>query len=229
MNNAFYSNKFYTKDSDLFRNLDTDIWKIAKALNNYTEKDQYGQLMYPIKRLLVNIEQRALYKVDESGFDFWDKHNYEWSYSGGTVGLSRSAKQEQEEDEDLNVSEEAREVEKKTDLVDTLICRTPMIPSRDNSREMGSYISINMLENDLSAGKNSSQTTIAIDTWTPPSQWVITDGLRPYMLCSYIDKVMTNTFRQENGVKYRLVQVINAKLSDDLLGFRMVYESVLED
>lgn len=225
MNNAFYSNKFYTKDSDLFRNLDTDIWKMAKALNNYTEKDQYGQLMYPIKRLLVNIEKNALYKVDECGFNFWDKYDYR--YNANVVPLTKM--RQEDEDNDLEVSNEAREIEKKTDLVDKLICRTPMIPSRDNSREMGSYISINMLEDDLTAGKNSSQTTIAIDTWTPPSQWVIDDGLRPYLLCSYIDKVMTNTFRQENGVKYRLVQVINAKLSDDLLGFRMVYESVLED
>ena len=224
MNGAFYNTKFYQRDSDLFIDLNADINKIVNALNNYTETDENGQIRYPIKRLLVNIESNALYKVDEVGFDFWDKFNYKRRHNEGSVPLKKEVS-----DDDLKVSDEAREIEKNTDLVDTLICRTPMIPSRDNSREMGSYISVNMLMNDLSAGKNSSQTTIAIDTWTPPSQWLIDGGLRPYILCSYINKVMTTAFRQENGVKYRLVEVINAKLSDDLLGFRLVYETVLED
>lgn len=214
MNNAFYSNKFYTKDSDLFLNLSTDILNIAQALNKY--KDDDG--IYVIKRLLVNINEDPIGNT-KNLINMYKKWEGFKIASGGTVApLS-----------DYNEDDELMEAEEKANLVDALICTTPMIPSRDNSREMGSYISINMLENDLTAGKNSSQTTIAIDTWTPPQQWMIAGGIRPYVLCSHINNVMTNIFRQENGVKYRLVQVINAKLSDDLLGFRMVYESVLED
>lgn len=218
----YSDSKFYKRNGDLFIDLNSDIDRIVNALNDYTEKDNEGQIFYPIKRLLVNIESNALYKVDEDGFNFWDK--YSWRY-GQQIAIPLS---EDNNKEDI-VDDEAREIEAKTQLQDSLICRTPMIPSRDNSREMGSYITVNLLENDLSLGKNNSYTTIAIDTWTPPSQWVIDDGLRPYVLCSYINKVMTKTFRQNDGVKYRLTQVINAKLSDDLLGFRLVYEAIIEN
>ena len=40
---------------------------------------------------------------------------------------------------------------------------------------------------------------------------------------------MRTKFVQTSGVKYRLDQVINAKLSDRLIGFRMVYETILEN
>lgn len=211
MNSAYSQSKFYKKKGDLFLDLNNDINRIASALNNY--KDENG--IYVIKRLVASINSNP---IDDETINY-DKY-IDWDITCGETLLSKA--------KELN-GDGRRVAEAEANLVDKLICRTPMIPSRDNSREMGSYITINLLEDDLSAGKNFSQTTVSIDVWTPPQQWIIDNGLRPYLLCSYVDKVMTNIFRQDNGVKYRLVQVINVKLSDDLLGFRLVYETILEN
>ena len=211
MNSVYSQSKFYKKKGDLFLDLNNDINRIASALNNY--KDENG--IYVIKRLVASINSNP---IDDETINY-DKY-IDWDITCGETLLSKA--------KELN-DDGRRVAEAEANLVDKLICRTPMIPSRDNSREMGSYITINLLEDDLSAGKNFSQATVAIDVWTPPQQWIIDNGLRPYLLCSYVDKVMTNIFRQDNGVKYRLVQVINVKLSDDLLGFRLVYETILEN
>lgn len=119
--------------------------------------------------------------------------------------------------------------EVKTSLVDKTIWRTPLIPLHNETDIDASYLSVNLLIEDLGEGLNNSNTTIAIDVWTPPEQWIINDGLRPYLLGHYIEKTMKTKFNQTSGVKYRLVQIINAKLSDRLVGFRMVYETVLEN
>lgn len=119
--------------------------------------------------------------------------------------------------------------ELKTTLVDKTIWRTPLIPLHNETDKDASYISVSLLEDDLGAGLNSSNTMIAIDVWTPPEQWIINDGLRPYLICHYIEKAMKRQFVQTSGVRYRLTQVVNAKLSDRLVGFRMVYESILEN
>lgn len=211
MNSVYGQSKFYKKKGDLFLDLNNDINRIASALNNY--KDENG--IYVIKRLVASINSNP---IDDETINY-DKY-IDWDITCEETLLSRVKA----------LNDDGRRItEAEANLIDKLICRTPMIPSRDNSREMGSYITINLLEDDLSAGKNFSQATVAIDVWTPPQQWIIDNGLRPYLLCSYVDKVMTNIFRQDNGVKYRLVQVINVKLSDDLLGFRLVYETILEN
>lgn len=211
MNSVYSQSKFYKKKGDLFLDLNNDINRIASALNNY--KDENG--IYVIKRLVASINSNPM---DDETINY-DKY-IDWDITCEETLLSRAKA----------LNDDGRRItEAEANLIDKLICRTPMIPSRDNSREMGSYITINLLEDDLSAGKNFSQATVAIDVWTPPQQWIIDNGLRPYLLCSYVDKVMTNIFRQDNGVKYRLVQVINVKLSDDLLGFRLVYETILEN
>lgn len=211
MNSVYSQSKFYKKKGDLFLDLNNDINRIASALNNY--KDENG--IYIIKRLVASINSNP---IDDETINY-DKY-IDWDITCEETLLSRAKA----------LNDDGRRItEAEANLIDKLICRTPMIPSRDNSREMGSYITINLLEDDLSAGKNFSQATVAIDVWTPPQQWIIDNGLRPYLLCSYVDKVMTNIFRQDNGVKYRLVQVINVKLSDDLLGFRLVYETILEN
>lgn len=211
MNSVYSQSKFYKKKGDLFLDLNNDINRIAFALNNY--KDENG--IYVIKRLVASINSNP---IDDETINY-DKY-IDWDITCEETLLSRAKA----------LNDDGRRItEAEANLIDKLICRTPMIPSRDNSREMGSYITINLLEDDLSAGKNFSQATVAIDVWTPPQQWIIDNGLRPYLLCSYVDKVMTNIFRQDNGVKYRLVQVINVKLSDDLLGFRLVYETILEN
>lgn len=119
--------------------------------------------------------------------------------------------------------------EVKMSLVDKTIWRTPLIPLHNETDIDASYISVNLLMDDLTSGDNSSETTIAIDVWSPPEQWIINDGLRPFLICYYVDKVMRTKLRQTSGVKYRLQQVINAKLSDRLIGFRLVYETILEN
>lgn len=117
----------------------------------------------------------------------------------------------------------------KISLVDKTICRKPLIPIHNETDIDASYISINLLLSDVGDNRNAAMTTIAIDVWTPPEQWIINDGLRPLIICDYIDKVMKNNFIQTSGVKYRLEQIINSNLSDRLLGFRMVYETIFEN
>lgn len=119
--------------------------------------------------------------------------------------------------------------EVKMSLVDKTIWRTPLVPLHNETDKDTSYISINLLMEDIGQERNNAQTTIAIDVWTPPEQWLINDGLRPLIICDYIDKTMRTKFVQTSGVKYRLDQIINSKLSDRLLGFRMVYETILEN
>lgn len=114
-------------------------------------------------------------------------------------------------------------------LVDKTIWRTPLIPLHNETDVDASYISINLLMEDLEDGRNQAKTTIAIDVWTPPEQWIINAGLRPLIICDQIDRVMTTQFVQTSGVKYRLDQVIYSKLADRLMGFRMVYAKILEN
>ena len=114
-------------------------------------------------------------------------------------------------------------------LVDKTIWRTPLIPLHNETDVDASYISVALLTEELEQTNRNSSTTLAIDVWTPPEQWIIDDGLRPFVLCHYIDRAMRLKFNQTSGVKYRLSQVINAKLSDRLIGFRMVYETILEN
>lgn len=121
-----------------------------------------------------------------------------------------------------------QQAEVRTSLVDKTIWRTPLVPLHNETDIDASYISVNLLMEDVGTNKNNAQTTIAIDVWTPPEQWIINDGLRPLIICDYVDKVMKN-FNQTSGVRYRLDRIINAKLSDRLLGYRMVYETILEN
>lgn len=121
-----------------------------------------------------------------------------------------------------------QQAEVRTSLVDKTIWRTPLVPLHNETDIDASYISVNLLMEDIGTNKNNAQTTIAIDVWTPPEQWIINDGLRPLVICDYVDKVMKN-FNQTSGVRYRLDRIINAKLSDRLLGYRMVYETILEN
>lgn len=114
-------------------------------------------------------------------------------------------------------------------LVDKTIWRTPLIPLHNETDVDASYISVSLLSDELDGDYRNSSSTIAIDVWTPPEQWIINDGLRPYLICHYIEKTMRTKFMQTSGVKYRLSQVINVKLSDRLIGFRMVYETILEN
>ena len=114
-------------------------------------------------------------------------------------------------------------------LVDKTIWRTPLVPLHNETDKDASYISITLLIEDLEGERNHGRTTIAIDVWCPPEQWIINDGIRPLVICDYVDKAMKTKFVQTSGVKYRLTRLIYNKLSDRLLGYRMVYETILEN
>lgn len=122
-----------------------------------------------------------------------------------------------------------KQKEVKESLIDKTIWRVPLLPLHNETDKDASYISINLLVGDLDGNRNYADTTIAIDVWTPPEQWIINGGLRPLVICDYIDKAIRTKFNQTSGVKYRLSRVINAKLNDRLLGYRMVYETIFEN
>ncbi len=113
-------------------------------------------------------------------------------------------------------------------LVDKTIWRTPSIPLFNETEKDASYISIVLLMEEVGEERNAGETVVAIDVWTPPEQWIINDGIRPLVICHHIDKIMRTKYVQTSGVKYRLTKVINSQLSDRLIGFRMVYETILE-
>ena len=114
-------------------------------------------------------------------------------------------------------------------LVDKTIWRVPLLPLHNETDIDAGYISVNLLMQDIGTNRNSAQTTIAIDVWVPPEQWIISNGLRPLVICDLVEKTMKNNFVQTSGVKYRLEQIINSRLDDRLLGFRMIYETILEN
>ena len=72
-------------------------------------------------------------------------------------------------------------------------------------------------------------TTLAIDIFTPGNQWIINDGIRPLIIAHEINNIMKYTVNQTDGVKYRLTDIINSQLSDVLLGYRMIYETIIDD
>lgn len=49
------------------------------------------------------------------------------------------------------------------------------------------------------------------------------------MIAHTISNIMKYKVSQTGGVKYRLDSIINAQLSDVLLGYRMVYNVVIDD
>lgn len=118
--------------------------------------------------------------------------------------------------------------EVKVSLVDKTIWRVPLVPLHNETDKDTSYITISLLMEDLSQGRNQAFTTVAVDIWCPPEQWVINGGLRPLLIAHHVDKAMRLKFQQTSGVKYRLDKIINSKLSDRLVGYRLVYETILE-
>lgn len=49
------------------------------------------------------------------------------------------------------------------------------------------------------------------------------------MLSHTISNIMKYKINQTGGVKYRLTGIINAQLSDVLIGYRMIYEVIIDD
>ena len=68
-----------------------------------------------------------------------------------------------------------------------------------------------------------------MDIFTPANQWVINEGIRPLQIAHVINNLVQNQLSQTGGVKYRLTGFVNAQLSDVLLGYRLLFDSVIDD
>lgn len=114
-------------------------------------------------------------------------------------------------------------------FVDKSINRIPLIPLENKLGYPSSYIYINLLVADNNEDDNVVTTDIGIDIVSPLGQWIIDEGIRPLMIGNEINKIIKNQFNQVSGMKYRLTQIINVKLSDELFGYRLVFTTGIDD
>ena len=111
-------------------------------------------------------------------------------------------------------------------LIDKQITRVALLPYDD---EEGSIVNITMINGTLNHNTNTFNNTLAVDVFTPGNQWIINEGVRPLMIAHAVDNIIRSDFNQTDGVKYRLVDIINAQLSDVLIGYRLIYIAVIDD
>ena len=112
------------------------------------------------------------------------------------------------------------------DLSDAQICSVPLFPYDE---EQGSIIVVTFINGDVDQKSGSIISTLAIDVFTPGNQWIINEGIRPLQIAHVINNLMKFKVNQTDGVKYRLTDIINAQLSDVLLGYRMIYTTVIDE
>ena len=116
--------------------------------------------------------------------------------------------------------------EVKKDLRDKQIGRVPLLPYDE---EEGSIIVVSMINGDIDPRSTTMLTTLAVDVFTPGNQWIINEGIRPLQIAHAVNNLMKDEMKQTDGVKYRLTSIINSQLSDILLGYRMIYEAVIDE
>jgi len=112
------------------------------------------------------------------------------------------------------------------DLRDKQISRAPLLPYDE---EEGSMIVITMISADEDPRADTLHPTLAIDIFTPGNQWIIDEGVRPLNIAHVISNLIKYKFNQTGGVKYRCTGLVFCQLSDILLGYRMLYEAVVDD
>ena len=112
------------------------------------------------------------------------------------------------------------------DLRDTQIARVPVLPYDEDE---GSIIVVSMVSADESPKTDVLHPTLAIDIFTPGNQWIINEGTRPLNIAHIISNLMKYQLTQTGGVKYRCTGVVNCQLSDILVGYRLLYETVIDD
>ena len=125
---------------------------------------------------------------------------------------------------DTKPLENPTDVEK--DLRDKQISRVPILPYNEDE---GSIIVISFISGEIDPSTTTMNSTIAIDIFTPGNQWIINEGIRPLQIAHAVTNVMRKNLIQTGGVKYRLAGIVNAQLSDILLGYRMVFDTVIDD
>lgn len=112
------------------------------------------------------------------------------------------------------------------DLRDTQISRVPVLPYDE---EEGSIVVVSLISADESSKTDVLHPTIAIDIFTPGNQWIINEGIRPLQIAHVVSNLMKYKLTQTGGVKYRCTGLVNAQLSDILVGYRLLYEAVIDD
>ena len=112
------------------------------------------------------------------------------------------------------------------DLRDKQISRAPLLPYDE---EDGSLIVVTMLSGDIALESSTMLTALAIDVYTPGNQWIINEGIRPLQITHLVNNLMKEEMKQTDGVKYRLSSITSSQLSDVLLGYRMIYETVIDE
>lgn len=112
------------------------------------------------------------------------------------------------------------------DLRDTQIARVPVLPYDEDE---GSIIVVSMVSAEESPKTDVLHPTLAIDIFTPGNQWIINEGIRPLNIAHIISNLMKYQLTQTGGVKYRCTGVVNCQLSDILVGYRLLYETVIDD
>jgi hypothetical protein len=117
-------------------------------------------------------------------------------------------------------------VDVEKDLRDKQISRVPILPYNEDE---GSIIVISFLSGELDTNTTTMNSTIAIDIFTPGNQWIMNEGIRPLQIAHIVSNIMRKDLIQTGGVKYRLASVINAQLSDILVGYRLIFDTVIDD
>lgn len=112
------------------------------------------------------------------------------------------------------------------DLRDKQIARVPLLPYDE---EEGSLVVVTLVSADESSKADTLNPTIAIDIFTPGNQWIINEGIRPLQIAHVISNLMKHKLVQTGGVKYRCTGLVNAQLSDILIGYRLLFEAVIDD
>lgn len=112
------------------------------------------------------------------------------------------------------------------DLRDVQISRTPLVPYDE---EEGSLIVISLISADEDPKSDTLHPTLAIDIFTPGNQWIINEGIRPLNIAHVVSNLMKYELIQTGGVKYRCTGIVHCQLTDILLGYRMLYEVVIDD
>lgn len=112
------------------------------------------------------------------------------------------------------------------DMRDHQIGRVPMLPFNE---EEGSIVVVSFVSGILDPSSTTMASVVAVDIFTPGNQWIINEGIRPLQIAHVINNLMKKELKQTGGIKYRLTDVVNAQLSDILLGYRLIYETVLDD
>ena len=112
------------------------------------------------------------------------------------------------------------------DMRDGQIGRVPILPFNE---EEGSIVVVSFISGEMDPTSTTMASVLAIDVFTPGNQWIINEGIRPLQIAHVINNLMKRELTQTGGVKYRLAEIVNSQLSDILLGYRMIYEVVLDD